>query len=138
LMRKHPEIIERVILRGMEGPNHTYDHPGNLWNVYRRVAAEAEASPELQDRIPEGGLVAAFEEVLRKARESPFEVQIIDPADGTRHNVLFDGTAVQRLARGYSAGLPGWPADVIELWEGDFSRAAEALYSRSRRTAWRS
>jgi pimeloyl-ACP methyl ester carboxylesterase len=134
LMRKHPEIIERVILRGMEGPNHTYDHPGHLWNVYRRVAAEAEASPELQDRIPEGGLVAAFEEVLRKARESPFEVQIIDPADGTRHNVLFDGTAIQRLARGYSTGLPGWPADVIELWEGDFTRAAEALYSRSHRT----
>jgi pimeloyl-ACP methyl ester carboxylesterase len=135
LMRKHPEIIERVILRGMEGPDHTYDDPGHLWNVYRRVAEEAEASPELQGRIPEGGLVAAFEEVLRRARENPFEVQITDPADGTRHQVLFDGTAVQRLARGYSNGLPGWPADVIELWEGDFNRAATELYARSVSTA---
>ena len=28
LMRYHPEIVERAILRGMEGPDHTYDHPG--------------------------------------------------------------------------------------------------------------
>jgi len=134
LMRKHPEIIERVILRGMEGPDHTYDHPGHLWNVYRRVAEEAEASPELEGRIPEGGLIAAFEEFLQRAREEPFEVEVTDPEDGTRHSVLFDGTAVQRLARGYSDGLSGWPADVIELLEGNFGPAAEELYARSTRT----
>lgn len=132
LMRKHPEIIERVILRGMEGPDHTYDHPGHLWNVFRRVAEEAEASRELQGRIPEGGLVAAFEGFLQEATERPFRVPVLDPEDGSRHEVLFDGTAVQRLANGYSQGLTGWPADVIELWEGDYQRAAEALYSRSR------
>ncbi len=132
LMRAHPEIIERVIFRGMEGPDHTYDHPGNLWNVYRRVAEEAEASPELLGRIPEGGLVAAFEDVVRTSTASPFTVPVIDPEDGSRHEVLLDGTAVQRLARGFSAGLPGWPADVIELAEGNFSRAAQELYSQTR------
>lgn len=131
LMREHPDVIERVILRGMEGPDHTYDHPGHLWNVYRRVAEEAESAPELEGRIPDGGLIAAFEEVLGMAREEPLEVEVSDPEEGTRHTVLIDGTAVQRLARGYSDGLPGWPADVIELWEGNFSRAAEALYARS-------
>ena len=48
LMRAHPEIIERAVLRGMEGPDHTYDHPGHLWNVYRRVAAEAERVLDVQ------------------------------------------------------------------------------------------
>lgn len=131
LMREHPEIIERVILRGMEGPDHTYDHPGHLWNVYRRVAEEAEASPELRGRIPEGGLVAAFERIVRDATAASFTVPFVDAESGTRHEVLFDGPAVQRLARGYSAGLPGWPADVIELAEGNFGRAAEELYSRT-------
>jgi len=131
LIREHPEIIERVIFRGMEGPDHTYDHPGHLWNVYRRVAEEAEASPELRGRIPEGGLVAAFEGILMNARAHPFTVPLTDPEDGSRHEVLFDGPAIQRLARGFSTGLPGWPADVIELAEGDFSRAAEELYART-------
>jgi pimeloyl-ACP methyl ester carboxylesterase len=135
LLRAHPENIERVIFRGMEGPDHTYDHPGHLWKVYGRVAEEAEASPELRGRIPEGGLVAAFEGVLRNVREHPFTVPLTDPEDGSRHEVLFDETAIQRLARGFSAGLPGWPADVIELAEGDFGRAAEELYSRTQRSS---
>ncbi len=46
VMRSYPEIVERAIFRGMEGPNHTYDHPGHLWNVYKRVAAEAEIAQQ--------------------------------------------------------------------------------------------
>ncbi len=134
LMRAHPEIIQRVILRGMEGPDHTYDHPGHLWNVYRRVATEAEASLELRGRIPEGGLVAASEELVRRASEDPFTVSVPGGEPGESHEVLFDGSALQRLARGYSQGLPGWPADVIEMWEGDFGRAAEELYARANRS----
>jgi len=132
LLRLHPEIIERAIFRGMEGPDHTYDHPGHLWNVYRRVAEEAEASPELSGRIPDGGLVAAFEALARRAAEDPFTVTVTDPEDGSRHDVLFDEQAVRSLARGFTAGLSGWPADVIEMAEGDFSRAAQELYERSK------
>jgi pimeloyl-ACP methyl ester carboxylesterase len=130
LMRAHPEIVERAILRGMEGPDHTYDHPGHLWNVYRRVAEEAEATPDLRDRVPEGGLVAAFEGMVARASAEPFTVPFSDPRTGERHDVLIDGSSMQMLARGFSSGLEGWPADVIEMAEGDFSRAAEALFYR--------
>ncbi|MEJ2204147.1 MAG: alpha/beta fold hydrolase [Gemmatimonadota bacterium] len=131
LMRLHPEIVERAILRGMEGPDHTYDHPGHLWNVYRRVAEEAEASTELAGRIPQGGLIAAFEALVARADERPFTVTVTDPADGSRHEVLFDGESLRQLSRGFTTGLAGWPADVIEMAEGNFSRAAQALYARS-------
>jgi len=134
LMREHPEIIERVILRGMEGPDHTYDHPGHLWNVFRRVAEEAEAAPELSGRIPEGGLIEAFEVFVRNAEANPITVSVADPEGGTRHDVLIDGTAAQRLARGFSDGLSGWPADVIELTEGSLNRAATELYHQATRT----
>ena len=76
LMRLHPEIVERAVLRGMEGPDHTYDNPGHLWNVYRRVAQEAEAAPELQGMVPNGGLIAAIEEILPNAAEQPFTVPV--------------------------------------------------------------
>jgi pimeloyl-ACP methyl ester carboxylesterase len=133
LMRLHPEIVERAILRGMEGPDHTYDHPGHLWNVYKRVAEEAEAAPELEGMIPEGGLIAAVEAIVARAAREPFTVTVTDPEEDTEHEVLFDGESIKRLSRGYSGTLSSWPADVITMSRGDFSGAAEALYRRSRR-----
>jgi hypothetical protein len=116
----------------MEGPDHTYDHPGHLWNVYRRIAEEAEAYPPLRDRIPDGGLVAAWESIVERATEAPFTVTVTDPEDGSRHDVVLDGESIKRFSRGVSGGLSGWPAGVIEMAEGDFSRAALSLYGRSR------
>jgi pimeloyl-ACP methyl ester carboxylesterase len=132
LMRLHPEIVERAILRGMEGPDHTYDHPGHLWNVYRRVAEEAEAAPEFRGMIPEGGLVAALESVVERVRSEPFTVTVRDSEDGTRHEVLFDGESIRRVSRGYSGGLTEWPADVMAMSRGDFSGAAQRLYRQSK------
>jgi pimeloyl-ACP methyl ester carboxylesterase len=131
LMRLHPEIVERAVLRGMEGPDHTYDHPGHAWNVFGRVAEEAEADPELRARIPEGGLIAAIEAVVERATLQPFTVEVTDPEDGTRHQVLFDGESIKRVSRGYSGGLTGWPANVIAMAGGDFRGAAERLYRQS-------
>lgn len=132
LMRLHPEIVERAILRGMEGPDHTYDHPGHLWNVYKRVAEEAERAPELKGMIPEGGLIAALEAIVERVEREPFTVAVTDREDNRQHDVLFDGESIKRVSRGYSGGLSSWPADVITMSNGDFSGAAERLYRQSR------
>lgn len=130
VMRYYPETVERAILRGMEGPNHTYDHPGHLWNVYKQVAAEAEKAPELQDLIPEGGLIEAIETVVERIKKKPVKVTVTDPKTGKPQEVLFTTREAGRLARGYSGGLPGWPANVITLYNGDFSQAAERAVRR--------
>ena len=132
LMRLHPEIVERAILWGMEGPDHTYDHPGHLWNVYKRVAEEAEEAPELRGMIPPGGLIAALEAVIERATREPFTVTVTDGDDNRKREVLFDGESIKQLSRGYSGGLSSWPADVITMSRGDFSAAAERLYHQSR------
>jgi pimeloyl-ACP methyl ester carboxylesterase len=130
VMRYYPEIVERAILRGMEGPNHTYDHPGHLWNVYKRVAAEAEKAPELQGLIPEGGLIEAIKTVIDRVKKKPVKVTVTDPKTGKSQDVLFSVQEAGRLARGYSGGLPGWPSNVITLYNGDFSMAAERALRR--------
>jgi hypothetical protein len=114
----------------MEGPNHTYDHPGHLWNVYKRVAEEAENAPELKGLIPKGGLIKAIQAVIKRVEEKPFKMTVIDPKTNEPLGVLFDAVSIKRLARGYSRGLPGWPADVITLYNGDFSKAAERAVRR--------
>lgn len=130
LMRLHPEIIERAILRGMEGPDHTYDHPGHAWNVYKRVAEDAEKSPELENLIPEGGLIEAAETIVKRLEENPITVEVKDPETGTIQKVYFDAHSARQLMRGYSDGLGSWPADIITLYNGDFTAAAEMMVAR--------
>lgn len=130
IMRYYPEIVERAILRGMEGPNHTYDHPGHLWNVYKRVAAEAEKAPQLQGLIPEGGLIEAIKTVIDRVKKKPVKVTVTDPKTGKPQDVLFTIREIRLLARGYSGGLHAWPSDVITLYAGDFSKAAERALRR--------
>ena len=129
-MRYYPEIVERAILRGTEGPNHTYDHPGHLWNVYKDVAAEAEKAPELQGLIPEGGLIEAIKTVVERVKKKPVKVTVTDPKTRKPQEVLFTAREAGRLARGYSGGLPGWPANVITLYNGNFSEAAKRAVRR--------
>jgi pimeloyl-ACP methyl ester carboxylesterase len=143
VMRYYPETVERAVLRGMEGPDHTYDHPGHIWNVYKRVAEEAEAAPEFEGSIPPGGLITAITQVMERLRTDPFTVTVPHPETGTPTEVLFsrESAAGEGLARGYSGDLPSWPADVIALYNGDFTAAAQSAIrqrdpnSRSFRTA---
>jgi pimeloyl-ACP methyl ester carboxylesterase len=139
VMRYYPETVERAILRGMEGPDHTYDHPGHIWNVYKRVAEEAEQAPSLRHLIPEGGLIAAITAVMERIEANPRTVTVTNPATGLREDVLFSKQSEvgQRLARGYSGRLEAWPADVITLYNGDLRAAAERAVER-RNSAGRS
>jgi pimeloyl-ACP methyl ester carboxylesterase len=143
VLRYYPETVERVVFRGMEGPDHTYDHPGHIWNVYKRVAEEAEAAPEFQGLIPEGGLITAINQVMERLRTDPFTVTVPHPETGVPTEVRFskESAAGEGLARGFSGGLPSWPADVIALANGDFIGAAQRAirqrdsHDRSYRTA---
>jgi len=131
LMQYYPEFIERAIFRGMEGPDHTYDHPGHIWNVYKRIATEAESAPELKNIIPDGGLIKAMETVIKRIKKEPLKITVTNPKTDEPQDVLFDFQAVKRLARGYSIfGLRGWPADVIALYNGDFQKAAKTMVYR--------
>jgi pimeloyl-ACP methyl ester carboxylesterase len=130
LMRYHPEIVARAILRGMEGPDHTYDHPGHILNVYARVAEEAEAIPWFADRIPEGGLIEAMKQVIDRVDREPLAITVRRPDRNTETEVLFDGHTIRRIIRGYSGGLTAWPADIIALANDDFEKAAQAIVSQ--------
>jgi pimeloyl-ACP methyl ester carboxylesterase len=129
-MRMHPELVERVILRGIEGVDHTYDHPGHAWNVYKRVAEEAENSPRLKGLIPKGGLIKAVESIVKRMTKNPFTVEVKDPETNKMIKVLFDGHVAKKLSTGYSGGLQSWPADIITMYNGDYTKAAEKLVGK--------
>jgi len=132
IMRLHPDIVERAVLRGMEGPDHTYDMPSHVLNSIKRISAEADAAPALAGQIPPGGLLTAFEKVVERAAAQPAMVSVVDPRTGTVQQVRFGPEDVRALAYGYTAsastraGMRTWASDVLTLYRGHFGKAAAA------------
>ena len=129
VLRYYPTIVARAVLSGLEGPDHTYDMPSGVLNALKRIAAAAEAAPALQGYIPTGGLIKAFETAIARAETTPVVVD----------DVHFGAAAVRELVLGYTRrlhsrrGVPTWPADLLALYAGDFSKAARFRQRRHRR-----
>jgi pimeloyl-ACP methyl ester carboxylesterase len=135
LMRRYPASIDRVVLYGVEGPDHTWDDPGGKLAVLARIAAAAEASPELRAQIPPGGLLAALRTVLERLEAKPVTVTVA--RDGRDIPVVIDATGA-RLAVLAQAGrrsrAGAWAALILELYRGDYRRlAAGAVDARTLR-----
>lgn len=130
-MRLFPEIVARAVLRGMEGPDHTYDMPAYLLNAVKRLAAEADAAPALAGHIPGGGMMAAFATVLERVSAAPVFVSVKDPKTGATVRVRFGPEDVRGMITGYTAnassrsGMRTWASDILRLYQGDFTAAAE-------------
>ncbi len=88
-MRQFPDAVERVVIFGVEGPDHTWDDPADALHTLERIAAATEHSPEFRSRIPEGGLLTALERALARLDAEPQMVTVTTGAATTR--VLVNG-----------------------------------------------
>lgn len=130
LMRFHPQTITRVVLRGLEGPDHTYDSPAGLANALERMAAAADTAVALKGKIPAGGLYKALQDVIARLDRNPVDVTVTDSAAGPI-TARVDGNAVRDIA---VIGARGWPALVLALHSGDYTAAARAaIHARTSR-----
>ena len=70
-MRQFPDAVDRAVIFGVEGPDHTWDDPAGALHTLQRIAAATEQSPEFRGRIPEGGLIKALEAVIARLDAQP-------------------------------------------------------------------
>ncbi|MCG8468999.1 MAG: alpha/beta fold hydrolase [Gemmatimonadetes bacterium] len=131
VLRLHPDIVARAVLNGMEGPDHTYDMPGWVLAALERVAADAEASGVFDGRLPPGGVVEGFRDVIARAEARPIAVDL--PRRGGREHLSIRLTAddIRGLWGGFTSQsgghrMRGWPADMIALYEGSYEAAGNA------------
>jgi len=127
VLRYFPDIVARAVLHGSEGPDHTYDSPSGVLGALERISAQAEASPELANRLPPRGLVEALRSVIQSIDEDPFEVEVGGDL------IPITARGLRGLALGYEnrvnsrQTVAGWPTDVMRLYEGDFEPIARAI-----------
>ena len=133
VLSRHPELVERAVLHGMEGPDHTYDMPGWVLAALRRMATEAEESEALAGLVPDGGILAAFEGAIDRVEHEPVMLELTIPPSRKVHRVRITADVLRDRALGVRSrvssrrGMPTWAADLLRIADGDYGSVARAL-----------
>jgi pimeloyl-ACP methyl ester carboxylesterase len=125
-MSRHPAAVERAILVGPEGPDHTLKRPAIVDRVLATIAERAQM-PDLVDRL--GGVVAGLE-------RQPAVVEIVHPLTRQPARVAigaFDVQWLMSLALGDPRLLATLPASIRQMSEGNFTGVAQAAAIRRSR-----
>lgn len=126
-MRRFPEVVDRAIFYGVEGPDHTWDSPSGRWQTLERIAKSAEASVYYQRRIPQGGLLNALKKVLQRVEAEPPMVTL--ERKGKKLELEITKELIQAVAS-FRAGKRSqpevWPDLILAMYEGDFQLPAMA------------
>lgn len=112
VMRKHPEIVERAILTGVEPLSHTYDRPSHLMNAVRRIWKHLDSEPAWGPYLPSGGMEEAAEAVLARLENGGIEIK--DDISGET-----------RILLGPSEFPWDYPAQILELFHNRTERWSE-------------
>jgi pimeloyl-ACP methyl ester carboxylesterase len=82
VMRRHPEIVARALLTGVEPLDFGYDMPSHVLAAVQRMWWEAEKDSQLKPYLPTGGLMAAAREVLQRLERGPVKVSVKNEKTG--------------------------------------------------------
>src|SRR5258706_3737554 len=82
VMRRHPEIVARALLLGVEPLDFGYDMPSHVLAAVQRMWWEAEKNPSLKPYLPTGGLMAAAREVVRRLERGPVKASVKNEKTG--------------------------------------------------------
>ena len=98
VMKRHPSIVKRALLSGVEPLNNGYDMPSHVFAAVRRMALDIDKDPMFQPYLPPGGYMAAIDEIFEPAPHTAGQRASHRPADSTN------------LHRGVGCGrLPDFP-----------------------------
>jgi pimeloyl-ACP methyl ester carboxylesterase len=126
VLARHPDMVERLVLVGPEGANHTWKLPSQVDTVLERVAERAQTP----------SLVIDMRRVIAGLAATPVTADISHPATGRPARVTigsFDVQWVVSQALGDPRMLATLPAAFREMSAGNFQRVAPILLLRRSR-----
>jgi pimeloyl-ACP methyl ester carboxylesterase len=133
-IRYHGANLNRVVLIGTEGPDHTNKLPFTSDASLKRLAKLAASAPELEGKTPD--LVGMLREVLTRFEKQPVTVQITNQRTKKPIDVKVGKSGLQFLIMrdlGDTNDLPIFPAWFYTMYMGDYSilsRFVERRYNQ--------
>jgi pimeloyl-ACP methyl ester carboxylesterase len=128
VMRRHPDIVARALLSGVEPLDYGYDMPSHVFAAAQRMWWEAEKDPRIAPYLPPGGIEAAAREVLRRLDRAPVNVKIKDDRTGEMVTVTLGREDFQRS---FPLGTNG-PAFLLSPYHGEYDAWARSALEMRR------
>jgi len=125
-LRRHPAAVERLVLIGPEGPDHTWKLPSQVDVVLQRLADKAQ--------VPH--LPAQMRQVVDQLARTPAVVETTHPVTRQPATVTisaFDLQWITAQALGDPRAIATLPAAYREMTAGDFQRIAPLVLLRKAR-----
>jgi pimeloyl-ACP methyl ester carboxylesterase len=129
-LRRHPEIIERVLFRGLEGVDHTFDMPTGTLTSVAAILSAAEQDADIAPHVPAGGILKAITMLIHQLDAQPVTVAVTDEETGGVQNVVIGGDELRgtwRMSVRRQNELQPWPASLLPVLAGDFSEIAQRV-----------
>ncbi len=118
-MRRHGDHLERVVLIGTEGPDHTWKLPSTLDGQLEKLSLLVADDPTVAKAVPD--FAALTRRVLDRAASKPFMVQI-DDGHGETLELPVGRQGLRRILLwdiGDGNDLPWFPALIHQLGQGN-------------------
>ena len=122
-IRRHERSIDKAILAGIEGPEHTLKLPGNIQENLEKISRLVKADPKVNSKIPD--LMALMKSELDKLEKQPITLEFKDARTNEPVKVTLGKFDMQRMTASVVGNSPvtGIPSVYYSLSKGDTSNA---------------
>jgi pimeloyl-ACP methyl ester carboxylesterase len=131
-MRRHPKSINRAILAGTEGPDHTYKLPSNIQKHLEDLAAVVKADPKVGKEVPD--FLGLMKSVFDRLDAEPQTVEITDPETKLKVKVIVNKFVMQYIVANNigTTTTERFPALFYRAAKGDYTNPAQVWLNQSR------
>jgi pimeloyl-ACP methyl ester carboxylesterase len=122
-IKRHEKSIDKAILAGVEGPQHTVKLPGNIQKHLEEIDRLIKADPNLNEKIP--SFTGLMKEVFDKIERQPVMVEVTDPQTQQKFRVTVNKFMLQLLTVfRFGSAESQLPALFYAMSKGDYSYPA--------------
>ena len=122
-LKRHQKNIDKVILAGVEGLEHTIKLPSNIQKHLEHLDRLMKADANLSKEIP--SLVNLIKTVLDKVEREPVTAEVTHPQTKQKVKVIINKFVLQLLTSfAFGSGESSIPLIYYAMSKGDFSFAA--------------
>lgn len=134
MIRRHSENLNRTVIAGIEGPDHTHKLPSNVQSNLEQVAQIYKADPSVGKAIPD--FLGLMKTLLVRLDRQPVTVEVTDPETKQKIKVTVGKFDLQFLIANFLPGrisaMKRFPSVAQAMSKGNFSFLAQVSFSARR------